>query len=473
MNEEKIITPEDIAELLREKRYVELKNILSEMNAADIASLFEELDVNELVIVYRLLPKDLAADTFVEIEPDNQETLIHSFSDSELKEIMDELYLDDTVDIIEEMPANVVKRILRSTDADTRSKINQILRYPEDSAGSIMTIEFVRLKKNMTVSEALTRIRRTGVDKETIYTCYVTEESNNKLIGLITAKALLLADEDDVIGDIMETNVIYVNTHQDKEEVAGFFDKYHFLALPVVDEENRLVGIVTVDDAIEVITDEATEDIELMAAIIPGEKPYLKTGVFETWKSRIPWLMLLMLSSAFTGKIISSFESALSACVILTAYIPMLMGTGGNSGGQSSVTIIRALSLNDVEMGDIFRILWKETRVALACGVTLGIANFVKMMIFDKGDILASVGEGAAFLVGMPEFQVAVLVSLVVCIALVVTVFCAKVVGAALPVLVKRIGLDPAVMASPIVTTLVDAISLLVYFEIASRLLGI
>lgn len=473
MNEEKVFTAYELSELLKEKKYVELKNILSEMNEADIAALFEDISVNELVVAYRLLPKDLAADTFVEMEPDNQEILIHSFSDSELREIMDELYLDDTVDIIEEMPANVVKRILRSTDADTRSNINQILRYPEDSAGSIMTIEFVRLKKNMTVSEALTRIRRTGVDKETIYTCYVTEESNNKLIGLVTAKALLLANEDDLISDIMETNIIYVNTHQDKEQVASFFDKYHFLALPVVDEETRLVGIVTVDDAIEVITDEATEDIELMAAIIPGEKPYLKTGVFETWKSRIPWLMLLMLSSAFTGKIISSFESALSACVILTSYIPMLMGTGGNSGGQSSVTIIRALSLNDVEMGDIFRILWKEIRVAFACGITLGIANFAKMMIFDRGDIISSVGNGAAFLTGLPEIQVAMLVSLVVCIALVITVFCAKVVGAALPVMVKRIGLDPAVMASPIVTTLVDAISLLVYFIIASKLLGI
>ena len=473
MNEENIFTSDEISELLSEKKYVELKRILSDMNEADIASLFEDLSVNELVVVYRLLPKDLAADTFVEMEPDNQEILIHSFSDSELREIMDELYLDDTVDIIEEMPANVVKRILRSTDADTRSKINQILRYPEDSAGSIMTIEFVRLKKNMTVSEALTRIRRTGVDKETIYTCYVTEESNNKLIGLVTAKSLLLANEDDIISDIMETNIIFVNTHQDKEEVASFFDKYHFLALPVVDEEGRLVGIVTVDDAIEVITDEATEDIELMAAIIPGEKPYLKTSVFETWKSRIPWLMLLMLSSAFTGKIISSFESALSACVILTSYIPMLMGTGGNSGGQSSVTIIRALSLNDVQMGDILRILWKEIRVAFFCGITLGIANFAKMMIFDKGDIVSSVGDGAAILAGLPEIQIAMLVSLVVCIALVVTVFCAKVVGAALPVLVKRVGLDPAVMASPIVTTLVDAISLLVYFVIASKLLGI
>ena len=473
MNNEEIFTPEDIVQLLEGKKYVELKHILSEMNSADIAALFEELSVSELVVVYRLLPKDLAADTFVEMEPDNQETLLHSFSDSELKEVMDELYLDDTVDIIEEMPANVVKRILRSTDADTRSKINQILRYPEDSAGSIMTIEFVRLKKNMTVSEALTRIRRTGVDKETIYTCYVTEESNNKLIGLVTAKALLLAGEDEIIGDIMETNVIYVNTHQDKEEVASFFDKYHFLAIPVVDEEGRLVGIVTVDDAIEVITDEATEDIELMAAIIPGEKPYLKTGIFETWKNRIPWLMLLMLSSAFTGKIISSFESALSACVILTAYIPMLMGTGGNSGGQSSVTIIRALSLNDVSMGDIFKILWKEPRVALVCGITLGIANFAKMMIFDRGDIVASIGEGAVLLANVPSIQAEMLVSLTVCIALVVTVFCAKVVGAALPVLVKRVGLDPAVMASPIVTTLVDAISLLVYFQIASMLLGI
>lgn len=473
MNNEEMIPIEEAVELLRNKKYVELKKILSAMNPADIATLFEELSVNELVVVYRLLPKDLAADTFVEMEPDNQQTLIHSFSDSELKEVLDELYLDDTVDIIEEMPANVVKRILRSTDADTRKKINQILKYPEDSAGSIMTIEFVSLKKNMTVSEALTRIRRTGVDKETIYTCYVTEESDNKLIGLVTVRTLLLANEDDIIGDIMQTNVIYVNTHQDKEEVAGFFDKYHFLALPVVDEESRLVGIVTVDDAIEVITDEATEDIEKMAAIIPGEKPYLKTGVVETWKNRIPWLLLLMLSSTFTGKIISSFESALSACVVLTAYIPMLMGTGGNSGGQSSVTIIRALSLNDVSMKDIFKILWKETRVAALAGVTLGVVNFVKMMIFDSNDIVASIGEGAAFLTGTPPVYAAMLVSLVVCIALVVSVLCAKVVGAALPILVKRIGFDPAVMASPFVTTIVDAISLLVYFQIATVVLGI
>ena len=473
MNNEEMIRIEEAVELLRNKKYVELKKILSAMNPADIATLFEELSVNELVVVYRLLPKDLAADTFVEMEPDNQQTLIHSFSDSELKEVLDELYLDDTVDIIEEMPANVVKRILRSTDADTRKKINQILKYPEDSAGSIMTIEFVSLKKNMTVSEALTRIRRTGVDKETIYTCYVTEESDNKLIGLVTVRTLLLANEDDIIGEIMQTNVIYVNTHQDKEEVAGFFDKYHFLALPVVDEESRLVGIVTVDDAIEVITDEATEDIEKMAAIIPGEKPYLKTGVIETWKNRIPWLLLLMLSSTFTGKIISSFESALSACVVLTAYIPMLMGTGGNSGGQSSVTIIRALSLNDVSMKDILKILWKETRVAALAGITLGVVNFVKMMIFDSGDIVASIGEGAAFLTGAPPVYAAMLVSFVVCIALVVSVLCAKVVGAALPILVKRIGFDPAVMASPFVTTIVDAISLLVYFQIATVVLGI
>lgn len=473
MNNEEMIRVEEAISYLRSKKYVELKKILSVMNPADIAALFEELSVNELVVVYRLLPKDLAADTFVEMEPDQQQTLIHSFSDSELKEVMDELYLDDAVDVIEEMPANVVKRILRSTDIDTRKMINQILRYPEDSAGSIMTIEFVSLKKNMTVKEALTRIRRTGVDKETIYTCYVTEESDNKLIGLVSARTLLLSSEDDRIGDIMETNVIYVNTHQDKEEVAGFFDKYHFLALPVVDEECRLVGIVTVDDAIEVITDEATEDIEKMAAIIPGEKPYLKTGVLETWRNRIPWLMLLMLSSAFTGKIISSFESALSTCVVLTAYIPMLMGTGGNSGGQSSVTIIRALSLNDVSMKDIFKILWKETRVAILAGITLGVANFIKMMIFDRGDIIASIGVGATVLASVPPVYAAMLVSFVVCIALVVSVVCAKVVGAALPILVKRIGFDPAVMASPFVTTIVDAISLLVYLRIATIVLGI
>ncbi len=470
MNENEVNVYDYAAQLLRGKEYITLKNVLAELNPADIAIIFEDLTINELVIVFRLLPKDLAADTFVEMETEHQQALIHSFSDAELREVLDELYLDDTVDIIEEMPANVVKKILRNTDNATRKHINELLRYPEDSAGSIMTIEFVSLRKNMTVSEALTRIRRTGVDKETIYTCYVTEK-NNKLIGLVTAKTLLLANEDDVIGDIMETNIIHVNTHMDKENVASMFDKYHFLAIPVTDDEERLVGIVTVDDAIEVMTDEATEDMEKMAAITPGEKPYLRTGVFETFVSRVPWLLILMISAAFTQGVISSFEGALSTCVVLTAYIPMIMSTGGNSGSQSSVSVIRALSLNDVEMGDILKILWKETRVSILCGITLAIANFIKMMIFDKGIVAASVLNSTGWIAALPPVYAAMLVSAVVCITIVITVFCAKVVGCSLPILAKRLGFDPAVMANPFITTIVDALSLVVYFTVATNIL--
>ena len=470
MNENEVNVYEYAAELLRNKEYVTLKKVISELNPADIAVILEQLTLNELVIVFRLLPKDLAADTFVEMESDHQEALIHSFSDAELKEVLDELYLDDTVDIIEEMPANMVKKILRNTDSTTRRNINELLKYPEDSAGSIMTIEFVSLRKNMTVSEALTRIRRTGVDKETIYTCYVTEK-NNKLIGLVTAKTLLLANEDDIIGDIMETNVIYVNTHMDKEDVAVMFDKYHFLAMPVTDDEERLVGIVTVDDAIGVMTDEATEDIEKMAAITPGEKPYLRNGVFETYFSRVPWLLILMISAAFTGGIISSYESALSTCVVLTAYIPMIMSTGGNSGSQSSVSVIRALSLNDISMGDIFKVLWKELRVSILCGLTLAVANFIKMMIFDRGTIINSISGGTGWISALPPVYASVLVSVVVCITIAITVFCAKLVGCSLPILAKRLGFDPAVMANPFITTIVDALSLVVYFTVATNIL--
>ncbi len=470
MNENEVNVYEYAAQLLRNREYITLKNVLAELNPADIAIIFEELTLNELVIVFRLLPKDLAADTFVEMESEHQEALIHSFSDAELREVLDELYLDDTVDIIEEMPANVVKKILRNTDNATRKHINELLRYPEDSAGSIMTIEFVSLRKNMTVSEALTRIRRTGVDKETIYTCYVTEK-NNKLLGLVTAKTLLLANEDDVIEDIMETNIIHVNTHMDKENVASMFDKYHFLAMPVTDDEERLVGIVTVDDAIEVMTDEATEDIEKMAAITPGEKPYLRTGVFETYLSRVPWLLILMISAAFTQGVINSFEGALATCVVLTGYIPMIMSTGGNSGSQSSVSVIRALSLNDIEMGDIFKILWKEARVSLLCGITLAVANFAKMMIFDKGTIVNSIAGGSGWIATLPPVYAAVFVSAVVCITIMITVFCAKVVGCSLPILAKRLGFDPAVMANPFITTIVDALSLVVYFTVATNIL--
>ncbi len=457
--EEMEIAVEKILELQSKKKYHDLKEMLNEFEPADTAQIFGEFPKKSLPILFRLLSKENAAEVFVELDSDMQELLISEFSDFELKEVLDELYLDDTVDIIEEMPANVVKRILRHSDAQMRQGINEILKYPKYSAGSIMTIEFVDLKKSMTVEDAFTRIRRTGIDKETIYTCYVTDE-NRILLGLVSVKDLLLADYSEVIGDIMEQNVIYVNTLDDQEEAAQTFEKYDFLALPVVDNEKRLVGIITVDDAIDVIQEENTEDIEKMAAITPTDKPYMKTGIFETYKKRIPWLLLLMISATFTGKIISSFESALASCVILTSFIPMLMDTGGNSGGQSSVTIIRSMSLGDVELRDVIKVIWKEARVSLLCGVTLAAANFVKMMIIDRGDIIAS---------GQDPIAVAV----VVCITLVFTVFFAKVIGCALPMLAKKIGFDPAVMASPFITTIVDAISLMIFFNIASMILHI
>lgn len=447
------------SELLETRQFSKLKTVLAEMNSADIADFMKELTSEELLLAFRILPKDQAADTFVEMDVEEQETLIQSFSDSELKAVVDDLFVDDAVDILEEMPANVVKRILRFTDSQTRAWINEILKYPEDSAGSIMTVEYVRLKKNMTVDDAIAHIRSTGIDKETIYTCYVTD-LNNKLIGMISVRTLLLAKGDALIEDIMETNVIYFNTLADQEDVANAFDKYDFMAIPVVDDETRLLGIVTFDDAIDVLQDEATEDIEKMAAIIPSEKPYLKTGVYETWKQRIPWLLLLMVSATFTGSIISSFESALAGCVVLTAFIPMLMDTAGNSGGQTSVTIIRSLSLGDIDMKDIFRILWKELKVALFCGVTLAVTNFAKMMLLDRASI-ASDGQSA------------VLVSLVVSITLVITVVFAKLVGSFLPICAKKIGFDPAVMASPFITTIVDALALLVYFNVAQSILGL
>ncbi|MEG2259267.1 MAG: magnesium transporter, partial [Oscillospiraceae bacterium] len=382
---------------------------------------------------------------------DTQEILIKGFNDKELREVLDDLFLDDTVDIIEEMPANVVKRILQSVDADTRKSINQLLNYPEDSAGSIMTIEYVDLKKTMTVEQSFARIRKTGVDKETIYTCYVTDK-NRKLLGLVSVKDLLLAQYEDVIDDIMEENIISVNTCDDQEVVAQMFSKYDFIALPVVDSEGRLVGIITVDDAIDVMQEEFTEDIEKMNAIVPTDKPYLKMTTFELWKARIPWLLLLMVSATFTGMIISSFEVALAAQVALVAYIPMLMDTGGNSGSQSSVTVIRGLSLGEVEFSDWLKIIWKEARVAVVCGITLAAANFVKLMLFDR---------------------VGLMVSLAVNLTLILTVFVAKIVGCTLPMISKKMGFDPAVMSAPFITTIVDAISLLVYFTIAKAILGL
>ncbi len=452
-------TLHELRELLESKQLLKLKSIFAEMNSADISELFLGLNKEDLILAFRILPKDQASDVFIEMDADEQELLIQSFSDTELKAVVNDLYVDDAVDILEEMPANVVKRILRFTDAQTRRQINEILKYPEDSAGSIMTVEYVRLKKNMTVDEAIAHIRTTGLDKETIYTCYVTD-LKNRLIGLISVKSLLLAKADDVIEDIMETNIVYFKTNDDKEDVANAFEKYDLIAIPVVDDELRLLGIVTFDDAIDVLQDEATEDIEKMAAIIPSEKSYLKTGIFETWKQRIPWLLILMVSATFTASIIGAFEGALEQCVVLTAFIPMLMDTAGNSGGQTAVTIIRSLSLGDIKMSDILKILWKEFRVAILCGLTLGVVNFIKMIVFNSASI-SSDGENA------------LIVSLVVSLTIMTTIIVAKLVGSVLPILAKRIGFDPAVMASPFIATIVDAIALLIYFNMAKLMLGI
>ncbi len=446
-----------IEDLIERKRYTELRDLLLPMEAADIAKLCAELD-ERVPLVFRLLPKELAAEVFVELDSDEQELLIQSFSNTELKEVLDELYLDDTVDIVEEMPANVVKRILTHSDPEMRKSINEILKYPEDSTGSIMTTEFVDLKQSMTVADALKRIRRTGLDKETINICYVIDD-NRHLIGLLSIRTLLLAEEDDVIGDIMETNIVSASTLDDQEVTARNLSKYDFLALPVVDTENRLVGIVTVDDAMDVLQEEVTEDIEKMAAMLPSDKPYLKTTAFETFKSRIPWLLLLMISATFTGQIITRFETALDAVTVLTAYIPMLMDTGGNSGSQASVTVIRGISLGEIEFSDLLRVIWKEIRVAVLCGAALAAANFVKLMLVDR------------LLFHNPA--VTPLIAAVVCCTLVLTVLCAKIVGCTLPLLAKKVGFDPAVMASPFITTIVDAISLLIYFQFASIMLGI
>lgn len=455
MAEHSVTVESTLEALLAEKKYQTIRDILVTMNPADIAGVFDGL-AESLPLLFRLLPKELAAETFVEMEPDAQELLIRGFSDSELREVLDELYVDDAVDIVEEMPANVVKRILAQADPQMRREINEILRYPENSAGSIMTTEYVSLRPNMTVEEAILRIRRTGVDKETIYTCYVT--SDRTLIGLVTVKDLLLAQDDaQHISELMETNVISVTTQTDQEEVAQMFSKYNFLALPVVDAENRMVGIVTFDDAMDVMEDEATEDMEIMGGMTPSDKTYLRSTVFDLFRHRIPWLMLLMVSATFTGMIITGFESALAAQVVLTSFIPMLMDTGGNSGSQSSVTVIRALSLGEVEPSDLPAIVWKEIRTAVLCGVVLATACFAKIMLIDR------------LLLGNTD--ITWLVALVVCVTMALTVLVAKLIGCTLPIIAKRLGFDPAVMASPFITTIVDALSLLVYFGIASWLL--
>ena len=423
---------ETIKVLLEEKKYSTLRDILTTMKPFDIAAVFEELQDEKTPILFRILPKELAAETFVEV---------------------DELFVDDAVDLIEEMPANVVKRILRQADKETRRQINELLKYPEDSAGSIMTTEFISLRPDMTAEMAIKRIRRTGVDKETIYTCYVNDDYN-RLIGITTVKDLLLADDDDLVKDMMEENVISVHTLDDQEMVARIFSDYDFLALPVVDNEQRIVGIVTIDDAIDVIREEATEDIEKMAAVLPSDKPYMRTSVWGIYKKRVPWLLVLMLSATFTSTIISAFDGMLASVIILSSFIPMITGSGGNAGSQASVSVIRALSLGEIEFKSMFKVLWKELRVAALCGLTLAAANFVKLMVFDlRGN------------------ENAVVIALVVSLTLVGTIIMAKIVGSSLPLLSSKIGLDPAVMANPLISTVCDSLSLLIYFGVASTLL--
>ena len=447
--DEKMIELETVMELLQGRHFAELRELLRDANTIDVAQLLGEVPDDKLLLLYRLLPKEDAADVFSEMEHEEQEMLIRAFNDREIREVLEEMYIDDAVDMIEEMPAVVVNKILRHADPETRKEINELLQYPEDSAGSVMTTEYMSLKNDMTVADAFERIRRTADEKEDIYTCYVVSPSR-KLQGIVSLKDMFLVSKETLIGDIMETNIISANTLDDQEQVAKDMAKYNLTTIPIVDKEQRLVGIVTVDDAIDVIQEENTEDIEMMAAITPTDKPYISTGFFETYKKRIPWLLLLMISATFTGAIITKYESALGKYVILTAYIPMLMDTGGNAGSQASVSIIRGLSLDEIEFKDIFRIQGKELLVALLCGTTLAIANFVKLLVFDK---------------------VAVVIALVVCSTLLLTVAVAKFVGCSLPILAKRIGFDPAVMASPFITTIVDAISLIIYFQLASHIL--
>ncbi len=452
--EETIPKTEVFIKLIDEKKYAEFINEVTEITAVDIAEIFAEIPEEYNNRFFRLLPKEIAAEVFAELDSDLQEYVINSYSDTRLSEMLEELYIDDTVDMIEEMPANVVKRILRISTPENRDIINQLLRYPKDSAGTIMTTEYVRFTKQMTVEAALTHIRRVAIDKETIYTCYVTDDDKH-LIGLVTAKQLLLSEPETPLEDIMEESVIFALTSDDKEEVARKFDKYGFIALPVVDKEQRLVGIVTVDDAIDVIKEETEEDFAKMAAILPTETPYLRTSAFTIWRSRIVWLLLLMISATFSSTILNRFEAALPAVLIL--FVPMLMDTGGNSGGQSSVTIIRSISLGEITFADTMRVLWKEIRVGILCGISLGVVSFLKVLLVDK--------------IIMGNEAVTLTVAFIVSAALCMTIIIAKIIGCTLPLLAKKIGFDPAVMASPLITTIVDAISLLLYFAIAQNLL--
>lgn len=442
---------DEIKELLETRQYTSLRQRIAEMNEADVAVILEELETEDMLRVFRILPKDLAADVFSYMEVENQQMIITSMSEKDAAVIIDNLMADDATSLLEEMPANIVKKLLANASPETRRDINHLLRYPEACAGSIMTVEYVDLKENLTVEQAIARIRKVGVDSETINICYVLD-AQRRLLGTVALRYLLLSEPDDIIGDIMHENVISLHTLMDQEEVAAQFKKYDFTSMPVVDNENRLVGIITVDDVVDIMVEEATEDIEKMAAIVTSDKPYMKTGILETFKKRIPWLLLLMVTSTFTEQIINTFTEALSACAALTMFIPMLMGTGGNAGGQVSVTIIRGLSLGEIEYRDVPRIMWKEMRVALMCGLTLSVASFVKLMFFNR---------------------VGLMVALVVSLTLIVVLLLSKIIGCTLPILAKRIGFDPAVMASPLITTILDALSLIVYFQFATHMLGL
>ena len=446
---EELKTIEELELLLETKQYTKLRQYLEELNDADIAGLMDQLSKEDMFRVFRILPKDLAADVFAYLDVDNQQVIMTSLSDREAAHVINNLMADDAADLMEEMPASVVKRLLANASSETRRDINHLLQYPEDSAGSIMTVEYVDLKESLTVNQAIERIRKVGLDSETINICYVLD-AQRKLVGTVALRYLLLSDPDEVIGDIMHENVIAINTLMDQEEVARQFKKYDFISMPVVDNENRLVGIITVDDIVDIMEEETTEDMEKMAAIVPSDKPYMKTGVWETYKKRIPWLLLLMVSATFTGAIISSFQDALKVCAVLMAFVPMLMDTGGNAGGQASVTVIRGLSLGEIAYHDVPRVVWKEIRVALACGATLAAANFLKLLMFDR---------------------VGVTVAIVVCATLIAAVMMAMLVGCLLPIGAKRLGFDPAVMASPFITTIVDALSLLVYFGVVKAVL--
>ncbi len=449
--EEKTVDEKLLRKLLEEKKYRELRDVLSEMNTVDIAWLMDDMEDEDSLRIFRILPKNMAADVFADLEIDDQQYIIQSLSEKEASSIIDNMMADDATDLLEEMPANIVKKILRNASPETRADINHLLRYPEDSAGSVMTVEYVDLRETMTVEDAIKRIRRIGLDSETVNICYVVDDQR-VLRGTVALRYLLLKNDDEIIGEIMNDNVISINTLTDQEEAAQMFQKYDFTAMPVVDNENRMVGIITIDDVIDIMQEEATEDIEKMAAIIPTDKPYFKVSIFETYKTRMPWLLLLMISATFTGAIITRYEAALASHVILTAYIPMLMDTGGNAGSQASVSIIRGLSLNEIEFKDIFDAMWKEIRVAVLCGITLAAANFVKLLVIDR---------------------VPLAIAAIVCVTLVLVVMIAKTIGCSLPLVAQRLGFDPAVMASPLITTIVDAISLTVYFLIATRALGL